>query len=53
LNTRMPTGNDVTQHRDSKPTFSHDLFEQIYGGIIYSPHENAFELIKEPRALMA
>ena len=29
LNTRMPTGNDVTQRRDSKPAFSNDLFEQV------------------------
>lgn len=25
----MPTGNDVTQRRDSKPAFSNDLFEQV------------------------
>jgi len=25
----MPTGNDVTQRSDSKPAFSHDLFEQV------------------------
>lgn len=29
LNARMPTGNDVTQRRDLKPAFSHDLFEQV------------------------
>jgi RNA-directed DNA polymerase len=29
LNTRMPTGSDVTQRCDSKPAFSHDLFEQV------------------------
>lgn len=29
LNTRMPTGSDVTQRRDEKPAFSHDLFEQV------------------------
>ncbi len=29
LNTRIPTGNDVTQRRDLKPAFSHDLFEQV------------------------
>lgn len=29
LNTRMPTGDDVTQRRDSKPAFSNDLFEQV------------------------
>jgi RNA-directed DNA polymerase len=29
LNTRMPTGNDVTQRRDLKPAFSNDLFERV------------------------
>jgi len=29
LNTRMPTGNDVTQRSGSKPAFSDDLFEQV------------------------
>ena len=29
LNTRMPTGNDVTQRSDSKPAFSEDLFERV------------------------
>ncbi|MCL7931317.1 group II intron reverse transcriptase/maturase [Halomonas llamarensis] len=29
LNTRMPTGNDVTQRIDPKPAFSNDLFEQM------------------------
>ena len=29
LNTRMPPGDDVTQRHDSKPAFSHDLFEQV------------------------
>ena len=29
LNTRIPTGNDVTQRRDLKPAFSHNLFEQV------------------------
>ncbi|MFD2312569.1 group II intron reverse transcriptase/maturase [Microbulbifer halophilus] len=29
LNTRMPTGNDVTQRVDPKPAFSNDLFEQM------------------------
>jgi RNA-directed DNA polymerase len=29
LNTRMPTGNDVTQRRDPKPAFSNDLFERV------------------------
>ena len=29
LNTRMPTGSDVTQRRDEKPAFSHDLFEHV------------------------
>ncbi len=29
LNTRMPPGNDVIQRRDSKPAFSHDLFEHV------------------------
>ena len=29
LNTRMPTGSDVTQRRDEQPAFSHDLFEQV------------------------
>lgn len=32
LNTRMPTGNDVTQRRDMKPAFSSDLFEQVLQG---------------------
>lgn len=29
LNTRMPTGDDVTQRSDMKPAFSHDLFERV------------------------
>lgn len=29
LNTRMPTGSDVTQRTDPKPAFSNDLFEQM------------------------
>ncbi len=29
LNTRMPTGDDVTQRIDPKPAFSNDLFEQV------------------------
>lgn len=32
----MPSGNDVTQRRDLKPTFSYDLFEhmlQRYNGL--------------------
>ncbi len=29
LNTRMPTGNDVTQRIDLKPAFSNELFEQV------------------------
>ncbi len=29
LNTRMPTGSDVTQRRVEQPAFSHDLFEQV------------------------
>ena len=29
LNTRMPTGKDVTQRTDLKPAFSNDLFERI------------------------
>jgi len=29
LNTRMPTGNDVTQRSDLKPAFSNDLFERV------------------------
>ena len=29
LNTRTPTGDDVTQRRDSKPAFSDDLFERV------------------------
>lgn len=29
LNTRMPTGSDVTQRRGEQPAFSHDLFEQV------------------------
>ncbi len=29
LNIRMPTGNDVIQRCDSKPAFSHDLFEHV------------------------
>ncbi len=29
LNTRMPTGDDVTQRSDLKPAFSNDLFEQV------------------------
>lgn len=30
LNTRMPTGNDVTQRSGSKPAFSDDLFELVW-----------------------
>ena len=33
LNTRMPTGDDVTQRNDPKPTFSDDLFEQALSQI--------------------
>ena len=29
LNTRTPPGDDVTQRRDLKPSFSHDLFERV------------------------
>ena len=29
LNTRMPTGSDVTQRTDMKPAFSVDLLESI------------------------
>ncbi len=29
LNTRTPTGDDVTQRSDSKPAFSHDLLERV------------------------
>lgn len=29
LNTRTPTGDDVTQRIDQKPAFSNDLFEQV------------------------
>ena len=29
LNTQTPTGDDVTQRRDSKPAFSNDLFERV------------------------
>lgn len=29
LNTRMPTGDDVTQRSDMKPAFSNDLFERM------------------------
>jgi RNA-directed DNA polymerase len=29
LNTRMPTGNDVSQRRDLKPAFSDNLFERV------------------------
>jgi RNA-directed DNA polymerase len=29
LNTRMPTGDDVTQRSGSKPAFSDDLFERV------------------------
>ncbi len=29
LNTRVPTGNDVTQRSDLKPAFSEDLFERV------------------------
>ena len=29
LNTRTPTGDDVTQRGDSKPAFSEDLFERV------------------------
>ena len=30
LNTRTPTGEDVTQRTDTKPAFSEDLFEQVF-----------------------
>ena len=29
LNTRTPTGDDVTQRSDSKPAFGDDLFERV------------------------
>ncbi|MCG8611745.1 MAG: hypothetical protein MI864_14555 [Pseudomonadales bacterium] len=30
LNTRMPTGNNVTQRSDTKPAFGNNLFERVF-----------------------